>query len=31
MAKKFYTFEEIQTKKLYEMPNMAYNAIIDAL
>lgn len=31
MAKKFYTIEEIQTMKLYEMPNMVYNAIIDAL
>lgn len=31
MAKKFYTIDEIQTMKLYEMPNMVYNAIIDAL
>lgn len=31
MAKKFYTIGEIQTMKLYEMPNMVYNAIIDAL
>lgn len=31
MAKKFYTLDEIQTMKLYEMPNLVYNAIIDAL
>lgn len=31
MAKKYYTLEELQTTRLYEMPNMAYNRIIDAL
>ena len=31
MAKKYYTLEEIQTMRLYEMPNMVYNRIIDAL
>lgn len=31
MAKKYYTLEELQTMRLYEMPNMIYNRIIDAL
>ena len=31
MAKKYYTIQELQTMRLYEMPNMAYNRIIDAL
>ena len=31
MAKKYYTITEIQTLRLYEMPNMIYNAIMDAL
>lgn len=31
MARKYFTLEEIQSIHLYEMPNMAYKAIIDAL
>lgn len=31
MAKKYYTMQEIQTLRLYEMPNIIYNAIMEAL
>ena len=31
MAKKYYTITEIQTLRLYEMPNCIYNAIMKAL
>lgn len=31
MAKKYYTIQEIQTLKLYEMPNCIYNTIMEAL
>ena len=31
MAKKYYTITEIQTLKVYEMPNVIYNAIMKAL
>lgn len=31
MAKKYYTLAELQTMRLYEMPNMVYNRIVEAL
>ena len=31
MAKKYYTITEIQTLRLYELPNVIYNAIMKAL
>lgn len=31
MTKKYYTLEELQALHLYEMPNMVYNKIMDAL
>lgn len=31
MAKKYFTLQEIQTLRLYEMPNMVYNQIVAAL
>ena len=31
MARKYFTMQELESLRLYEMPNMAYDAIIEAL
>lgn len=31
MANKYFTIEEIQTMRFYELPNFIYNAILDDL
>ena len=29
MARKYFTMQELESLRLYEMPNMAYDAILD--